>query len=287
MTKGQTKQIKESETGSVWKEETPDPVWRTWKGEIVCCDALSFLNRLKPGIADIVFLDPPFNLGKSYGDKPGNADEKSDQDYSDFMKRILTHSAEILSPGGALYLYHIPRWALRLGAFAEEFLTLRHWIAVSMKNSFVRPNYLYPAHYALLYFTKGRPANFHRPKVEPDTCRHCGKFVKDYGGYRKYVENGVNLCDIWDDVSPVRHKKYKNREANELPMLIPQRVVQISGVREGLLVDPFAGTGTSLLAAAKQGMRFVACDREQQFCDLMVNRMEQVSKDKNSVRRTP
>ena len=143
-----------------------------------------------------------------------------------------------------------------------------------MKNGFVRGDYLYPAHYALLYYTKGIPKVFRRPKISKPICAKCKKDLRDYGGYRKFVENGINLSDVWDDVSPVRHRKAKSRIANELPILIPQRAVEVSGLKKGLVVDPFAGSGTTILAALAAGMRFVASDCEEEYCALMETRVQ-------------
>jgi len=142
-----------------------------------------------------------------------------------------------------------------------------------MKNGFVRGEHLYPAHYALLYYTKGKPGSFNRPKVPKPICARCKKELRDYGGYKEYVANGINLSDVWDDVSPVRHRKTKTRAANELPLVIPERVVTISGCRGGLVVDPFAGSGSTLVAALSAGMRFVAADCEEEYCALMSKRI--------------
>jgi site-specific DNA-methyltransferase (adenine-specific) len=142
-----------------------------------------------------------------------------------------------------------------------------------MKNGFVRGDSLYPAHYALLYFSKGNPTSFNRPKISPSKCRHCGGYIKDYGGYEQHIKNGINLSDIWDDLSPVRHSKYKSRSSNELPSELPRRVAQISGLTNGLFVDPFAGSGTTLLAAKTEGMIFLGGDYDQQNCDLILRRL--------------
>lgn len=60
-------------------------------------------------------------------------------------------------------------------------------------------------------------------------------------------------------VSQARHRRNKNRLGNELPLELLRRVVKISGEWGGLLVDPFAGAGTSLVAARETGMEFLAC----------------------------
>jgi site-specific DNA-methyltransferase (adenine-specific) len=142
-----------------------------------------------------------------------------------------------------------------------------------MKNGFVRGNSLYPAHYALLYFTKGEPATFKRPKIAPARCRHCDGYIKDYGGYAQYIADGINLSDFWDDLSPVRHSKYKTRDANELPLEMLRRVVAISGNPGDFLLDPFAGSGTAAVAAQQAGMHFLAGDYDESNCEIIVQRL--------------
>ena len=261
-----------------WQGTYKGIIYRHKHGEIVCDDALHVLNSLREECADIVFLDPPFNLGKRYGKNGSHHDKKKESEYLQYMEKIISRSAAILKDGGALYLYHIPKWAIRLSPFLENHLEFRHWIAISLKNGFVRGDHLYPAHYALVYYTKGKPRAFNRPKVPKPICARCKKDLRDYGGYKKYVENGINLSDVWDDVSPVRHHNTKNRAANELPLVIPERIVTLSGQEGGLIVDPFAGSGTTILAAHKGRMRFVASDCENEYCDLMDARVSGLSK---------
>ena len=262
-------------TRSYWLSGKPPNSRKVGRGYLVQCDALELFGSLQSECADIVFLDPPFNLGKKYGSRGRMADRNSASEYEQFMQSILRESVRILGAGGALYLYHLPQWAMRFGVFLQGEMIFKHWIAVSMKNGFVRGNNLYPAHYALLYFTKGVPKTFNRPKVPAATCRSCGQFVKDYGGYKRYVESGINLSDIWEDLSPVRHAKYKKRSENELPLELTNRVIQISGKKNALLVDPFVGSGTSIVSAYDAGMRYVASDRETTYCDIAQARLKE------------
>lgn len=234
------------------------------QAEIYRGDALDFLSQLEDASAHLIFLDPPFNLGKEYG--KGIVDSLAPAEYTKWMSAIITQSIRVLANGGALYLYHLPAWAIQFGALLTPHLDFRHWIAVSMKNGFVRGNRLYPAHYALLFFTKGTPCSFNRPKIPVDLCA-CGRSKKDYGGYRGIVDDkGINLSDVWDDISPVRHKNHKRRSANELPSKITDRVVAISGAAGNVFVDPFAGAGSAVLAAARASMRVIACDIVRSNC---------------------
>src|SRR5207248_4888846 len=99
------------------------------------------------------------------------------------------------------------------------------------------------------------------PKWPLEECRHCGEFVKDYGGYLHLVETrGINLSDFWGDLSPVRHSSRKNRNANELPLILYRRLFEISGRQGELYVEPFAGSGTGVITGVNFKMRFAACD---------------------------
>lgn len=252
-------------------------------GRVTVGDALNFLQSIQKGRADIVFLDPPFNLGKEYGTRRRHLDARDPDDYENWLKTILAEAVRILRPGGTLYLYHLPIWGLRFGNYLDGELQFRHWIAISMKNGFIRGRRLYPAHYALLMFTKGEPAQLSRPKLRPAKCRHCGDYVKDYGGYLSIIESkGINLSDFWDDLSPVRHAGRKNRRANELPPLLFERVVQISGSPRGLYVDPFAGTGSGVIAAVRHGLRFAACDLVAANCRLISSRLRKLQSELRS-----
>jgi len=247
------------------------------RGTIVKAEALDFLRGIKSGSASLVFLDPPFNLGKVYTKHNETLDQRTERDYRHWMEDVLIESARILDDGGGLYLYHIPIWAMRFGAFLESRLDFKQWIAVSMKNGFMRGRRLYPAHYALLVFTKGAPTHFTRPRIEAKRCRHCNEYVKDYGGYKHIIEKqGINLSDFWEDLSPVRHANRKNRAANELPMLLFSRILEMSGSEQGHYVDPFAGGGTGVVEAVKKGMKFSACDIVKANCEIIKARVDEL-----------
>jgi site-specific DNA-methyltransferase (adenine-specific) len=257
----------------IWKLSPKNIIYRGKVGCVVCSDALELLNSLKEQSVDVVFLDPPFNLGKQYARKKRVHDKMNDDDYYGFITNVLNKASDVLKDGGSLFLYHLPKWGYKFANFLDGKLFFQHWIAISMKNGFVRGPRLYPAHYVLLHFSKGTPKVLKRPKIPIQICRHCGEDIKDYGGYRKYLDKGLNLSDVWDDVSPVRHRHMKYRKQNELPRVIIERILKMSGKKNGLFLDPFAGAGTAPVAAKEFGMKIVASDREKVYCNLITKRL--------------
>jgi len=83
----------------------------------------------------------------------------------------------------------------------------------------------------------------------------CSGGLRDYGGYKaKMNPKGVNLTDVWWDIAPVRHAKYKRRTgANELPLRLLDRVIELSTDAGDLVFDPFGGSGTTYMAAELKG----------------------------------
>ena len=254
---------------SVTTEQWATPAFSTGRGVVYNADCMDLLSALKDSSIDTVFADPPFNLGKDYGSGPED-DLREDEKYLSWCYEWILECIRILKPGGALFIYNLPRWSFHLATFLDRSgMSFRHWIAVSMKGTFPRGKKLYPAHYALLYFTKGEPNTFDRDAVRTpiSECRHCGKDIKDYGGHRKALNPlGLNLADIWEDTSPARHSKFKARWGiNELKPMIPLRCIAMSTKPGDVILDPFGGGGSTFEAAELSnrywlGTEIVDCD---------------------------
>jgi site-specific DNA-methyltransferase (adenine-specific) len=243
--------------GAPGEADLPAPVLETGLGRLYHLDCLELLRSLPEATVDLFFADPPFNLDKQYGREV--RDDRPEEEYLGWCRDWLAEAVRLLREGGSLFLYNLPRWNLPLGAWLSGRLTFRHWIAVDIKYSLPIAGRLYPAHYALLYFTKGkRPAAFDPPRLPIPVCRHCGGEIPDYGGYKSRMNpKGVNLTDVWGDLSPVRHRKTKRRGANELPLKMLHRVVRTASREGDLVLDPFVGSGTTCVAAELMGRRWI------------------------------
>ena len=95
-----------------------------------------------------------------------------------------------------------------------------------------------------------------------EICPHCKKDLRDYGGYKnKMNPNGVNITDIWYDISPVRHAKYKKRKgANELPLKLMDRIIELSSNDGDIILDPFGGSGTTYIASEIKNRRWIGVE---------------------------
>lgn len=248
---------------------------RTELGALHAGDCLELLRATPDGAIDCVFADPPFNLGKTYGSSID--DSVPDARYVSWCKEWLAECVRVLAPGGTLFVYNLPRWNIVLGAWLMEQpgLEFRHDIAIEMKAGFKIAGKLYPSHYSLLYFSKGRPRVFGTIRTPISTCRHCGKEIKDYGGYRsKMHPDGVNLTDVWTDIVPVRHKKFmtEGRSANALSTKLVERALSIATLPGDVVLDPFGGSGTTFAACETLHRRWLGSEID--FAQAIVARLE-------------
>ena len=240
------------------------PQLSTPLGCLYQADCLDLLPLFSSEIFDTVFADPPFNLNKKYGSRTN--DNHPEQEYTAWCKRWIEECVRLLAPGGAFFLYHLPRWNIELGSFLNDLgMSFRHWIAVEQNGRLPIPGRLYPSHYSLLYYTKGKPAVFRRIRTPIEICRHCGGEIKDYGGHRKAMNpNGVNLKDVWTDIPPVRHSKFKSshRDANSLSTKLLERVIEMSTEPGNAVLDPFGGSGTTYAVCENRDRRWVGIEIE-------------------------
>jgi site-specific DNA-methyltransferase (adenine-specific) len=247
------------------------PRLTTTHGVLYQADCLELLGALRSESVSTVFADPPFNLQKEY--KNGFQDQWRDEDYLSWAFRWIDECCRVLVPGGALFIYVLPRLAFHFAAHLDGPMEFRHWIALSMKGTFPRGQKLYPAHYSLLYFTKGKPRIFNHVRVPIPSCRHCGGDLKDYGGHRKYLNpEGLNLTDFWEDTSPNRHRSSKSRPGvNELKPMIPSRAIEISSGPGDIVLDPFGGGGSTFQEAQRLGRYWIGS--EIGHCDAIEQRL--------------
>lgn len=238
------------------------PALLTERGVLYATDCFNVFAALRDDSIDCIFADPPFNLGKDYG-QGAVKDALERRDYLKWCFAWIDESVRVLAPGGALFIYILPQWGYHLASHLDDHgLHFRHWIALSMKGTFPRGKKLYPAHYSILYFTRGAPKAFNRVRLPIPACRHCGKDIKDYGGHRKFLNPaGLNLTDFWDDTAPARHQKFKTRwHINELKPMIPSRCIEISTNRGDVVLDPFGGGGSTYEAAERLGRYWIGSE---------------------------
>jgi len=203
--------------------------------EIIMGDAVEELRKLEASSVDLIVADPPYNLGKNYGN---NQDSKGFEEYLSFSKKWSTEAHRILKPTGTLYvfmgfrfisyIYHI--LDRELGMFFNSWIVWHYTQGMGRKKGFS------PRHDDILMFTKSK-----RYKFNLDSVRVPQKYYRDRNNMR-----GANPGDVWI----FSHVHYCNENRQKHPTQKPEglieRMVLASTDKGDLVVDPFCGSGTTL-----------------------------------------
>jgi len=241
-------------------------------------DCIPFLHRVKElhprGAFDLAFADPPYNLEKKYS---GYDDGQLDERYLGWCNAWLSGMADTLKPGGSLFVLNLPKWALHHATFLSARLEFRHWIVWDALSD--PRGKIMPAHYALLWFTKpGERSVFNYSSVgsralkdfvlPPDAPKYClrAKCVRD----RKALGNDekVELTDVWWDVHRIKHKRDRDAHPCQLPEKLMERIIKLATRPGDVVFDPFCGAGTTGIAAAKLGRKFVMTEVDPRYVEI-------------------
>jgi len=265
------------------------------RGAVYCADNLEVLPRIADATVDLVYIDPPFNTGKAQrritlrtrraadGDRIGFGGQRyqteqlasvaygdSFDDYLAFLEPRLRHAHRVLKPTGSLY-FHID--------YREV-----HYCKLLLDSVFGRDNFLNEIIWAYDY--GGRPKN--RWPAKHDNilfyARQAGEHLWNGDeidripymapglvGPEKAARGKLPTDTWWHTiVSPTGKEKLGYPTQKPLPIL--RRIVAASSPRGGLVLDFFAGSGTTGAAALAEGRRFVLVDDHPEAIAVMQRR---------------
>ena len=178
-------------------------------GSLYRADCLEFLGTVADESVATFFADPPFNLKKDYGSK--GSDDIPVAEYLRWCESWLTEGVRVLSPGGALFVYNLPKWLMPIGTFLSSLdgMTFKHWIAIDKAHSLPIPNRLSTSHYGMLYFKryKNRLANQLAPVILERVIlltTNPGDLVCDPfagAGTTAYVSEKLGRCWVTADLN--------------------------------------------------------------------------------------
>jgi len=226
-------------------------------------DALVELKQIANESVDLVIADPPYNLGKQYGN---NHDLRSFEEYLDFSKRWLTEVHRILKPTGTVYVFMGFRFISYIYEILDRQLGMEfiNWICWHYTQGMGRTKGFSPRHDDILMYGKSASYTFNL-----DDVRIPQKYYRDRNNMR-----GANPGDVW----LFSHVHYCNDNRQDHPTQKPEglieRMVLASSKPGDLVVDPFAGSGTTLRVCQQLERRCLGIELNPEYIEMMRGRLE-------------
>ena len=217
--------------------------------EVIVGDAATELGKFAANSVDLVIADPPYNLGKDYGN---NHDVQGFEEYLLFSRRWLRNAHRILKPTGTLYVFMGFRFISYLYDILDRELQMffNNWIVWHYTQGIGKTKGFSPRHDDILMFVKTQEFKFNL-----DNVRVPQKYYRDRNNMR-----GANPGDVW----AFSHVHYCNGNRQNHPTQKPEglieRMVLASSDEGDVVVDPFSGSGTTLRVCQQLGRRAVGIE---------------------------
>lgn len=223
------------------------------------------------------FVDPPFRQGKDYRFFD---DDLPEQLYWDWMKEVLREINRVTVDGGAIYFMQREKNTEQvLHSLEKTGWTYKNLIIWKKKTSAVPINTSYAKQYQIIAFaTKGtRPRIFNKLRADLPLAP----------GHKYARTSGVYLTDVWDDIRELTSGYFAGDEAirelngdrahvQQSPVALLLRIVLSSSLPSDTILDPFAGTGTTLVVAQQLQRHSIGIEIDPKNVEIIEKRLKQM-----------
>lgn len=240
------------------------------KTEIRCNDNLEELKKIPDGSVDLVYIDPPFNTGKDWNEYDDRWNSR--EHYISFMKDRLVETKRVLKDSGTMYLHVDPRESHYLKVEMDKIFgddNFVNEIIWSYSGGGVPKNRFAPKHDTILVYGNGGNRTFNPRYIPYKTAngRHSNG--------KPYREEGKYLEDWWIDIPPVSTaSKERTGYPTQKPEILLKRIISASSNPNDMILDFFAGSGTTCVVAKKLGRKSICIDKNMNSCKLMEERLQ-------------
>jgi adenine-specific DNA-methyltransferase len=262
------------------------------KYKIFNSDTLKTLKKIPDGKFDLIITSPPYNIGKSYEVK------SSIEDYLTTQEEIITELIRVLSDKGSIcwqvgnYIQKGEIFPLDIyyySIFKKFDLRLRNRIIWHFGHGLHASKRFSGRYETILWFTKNDEYIFNLDDVRVK-AKYPGKryFKGPKKGQPSSNPNGKNPSDIWEiilkdwdtalwDIPNVKaNHPEKTVHPCQFPIELVERCVLALTDECSWVLDPFAGVGTSVLAAIKNYRNAIGIEKEKQYCNIANKRIKQL-----------
>ncbi len=273
-------------------------------------DCLDVLQDFETESIDLIYLDPPFftntiqKLKTRDGSKEFSYSDiwKSHEEYAKFLYKRLKELKRVLKSDGSIFVHcdknstHIVKTLLDDIFGLKQFQSEIIWYYKRWSNS---KKGLLPSHQTIYFYSKTKDFKFktiyNNYSETTNIDQILQKRAKDKNGKTVYakdengntinsdIKKGVPLNDVWE--IPYLNPKAKERVGypTQKPILLLERIIDIASNERDTILDPFCGSGTTLVAGKLNNRKVIGIDKLQEAIDLTKSRLNNPIKSESSL----
>lgn len=245
------------------------------KNKISSDDVVEFLRSLDTGTVDLIIADPPYGIKKDFG-RPDSW--KDVEDWALWCEKWLTESSRVLKDTGSILVYGIHNYLCynQISLFKLGMKYRRQFIW-HYENGFCGNRRLPRATYEpLLWFTKSDDFFFEEIREPYKSTDRLKYKIKKRGKIWQPNPAGRMAGDVWN-IPTLAGRSFQDEKVEhptQKPLVLSERLVQHFAPPKGMIVVPFCGSGSEVVAAFRHGRSFQATDINSQYRTIAETRLK-------------
>lgn len=237
-------------------------------------DCLEVLPKLSDGSVDLVFADPPYNIGKRFAEFEDAW--RSDTEYADWCFEWLRHCIRILKPTGSLYIMTSTQAMPYLDLWLRNHLTVLSRIVWHYDSSGVQARKYYGSLYEPILFCVKDSKNYTFNAADIEVEARTGA-VRRLIDYRKDIPAPYKTTKVPGNAWYIPRVRYRMPEYEEHPSQKPEalmeRIIRASSNAGDTVFDPFGGTFSTCAVAQRLGRRSVGVELQAEYLKIGLRRL--------------
>lgn len=238
-------------------------------------DTLVALNDIADSSVDLIFIDPPYNIGKSFNGYKDKWDK--DEDYLNWCYKWLDLCIKKLKSAGSLYVMTSTQFMPFFDIYLRERLTILSRIVWYYDSSGVQAKNYFGSLYEPIWFCVKDENNytFNSQDILVEAKTGAKRKLIDYRKNPPQVYNSKKVPgNVWE-FPRVRYRmdEYENHPTQK-PITLLERIIRASSNKGDLVLDPFAGTFTTSFVAKQLNRRSVGIELQEDYVKIGLRRLE-------------
>jgi len=253
-------------------------------GEVFQGDSVKWLRSLEPNSIDLIFADPPYNAKKAEWDT-----FDSQEQYVEWSLLWVEEAARVLKSTGSMYVCGFSEILADLKLPASRFFQGCRWLVWHYRNKANLGHDWGRSHESILHFRKTKQFALNVDDIRVPYGNHTLKYpshpqaqTSQYGNGKERKEEwtphplGAKPKDVIEIPTTCNGMGEKTPHPTQKPEELLRRLILASSAEGALVLDPFSGSGTTLVVAEQLGRRWMGCDLSAEYNDWAIRRIESV-----------
>lgn len=237
-------------------------------------DAIDVLQSIPDESVDLIFVDPPYNIGKNFA---GRKDKwKTDNDYLTWCYQWIDLCIKKLTPTGSFYVMTSTQFMPYFDIYIRDKMTILSRIIWSYDSSGVQAKNYYGSMYEPILFCVKDKNNysFNGEDILVEAKTGAKRKLIDYRKNPPQLYNTKKIPgNVWD-FPRVRYRmeEYENHPTQK-PISLLERIIKASSNKGDVVLDPFCGTFTTCYVAQKLKRKFIGIEIQEEYFKIGLRRL--------------